>query len=273
MAPVRVSAISYLNTVPLIRGLLREPPPNLEVSFTVPSHCADLLRSGEADVGLIPAIEYQRIPGLVVLGDAAIATRRGVRSILLLAGKPLREVRTVAADTSSRTSVALVEVLFRMRLGRAVKMIASLPDPPAMLRECDAALVIGDPALRYALEPIQGVTAHDLAADWNFLTRKSFVFAFWAARREAATAELVEVFQRSREEGLAQMDQIVKEESESRRLPAELVRSYLTDNIHFVLDAGCLDGLAEFYRLAHQFGITESSKELEFVRTGAAATC
>lgn len=268
----RVSSISFLNTVPLLRGLLGDSS-GLAVSFTLPSDCADLLRRGRADIGLIPSIEYQRIPRLVVLGDAAIATREHVRSILLLSRRPLDQVRTVAADTSSRTSVALAQILFCLRHGREVKMVPSPPDPPAMLRGCDAALVIGDPALHYRLRPLKDVIEHDLGEEWKALTGKPFVFAFWAARREVATPELADRFNRSREEGLAHLEQIVVEEAARRHLPPAVVRSYLAEDIHFVLDEACLDGLAEFYRLAHRQGLIPAPKEMEFVRAGVAAAC
>src|SRR6266404_3319637 len=117
---VRVSTISFLNTVPLMRGHERDvnaEDRQYEVWFTTPSECADQLRTGIAHVGLIPAIEYQRIPGLAIAGDACIATKGPVRSILLLTRKPLEEIRTVAADTASRTSVALTQILFRWRFG------------------------------------------------------------------------------------------------------------------------------------------------------------
>lgn len=281
MQNVRISAITYLNTVPLLRGLRREKLANVDLDFTLPSDCADLLRSGGTDVGLIPAIEYQRIPGLVVLGDAAIATRQGVRSIQLLSRRPLEEVRTVAADTSSRTSVALTQIIFHLRYGRSVDLVPHAPDPDAMLERCDAAVVIGDPALRYTLAPVEGVTARDLAAEWKALTGKAFVFAFWAARRESSSPELAALLNRSRDKGLAQLDRIVAEESQERRFPPAVVRSYLQENLYFYLDTGCLDGLAEFYRLAHRHGLVPDLREMEFVtaeepaavRQGSVAAC
>lgn len=273
MGKVRVSAIGFLNTAPLLRGLLRERPPDVQVGFALPSECADLLRQGGADVGVIPSIEYQRIGGLVVLGDAAIASRERVRSILLLSSRPPDQVRTVAADTSSRTSVALAQIILRLRYRREVEMAPHAPDPRAMLAACDAALVIGDPALRYALDPLPGIAAYDLAAEWKALTGKPFVFAFWAARRPVATPELAELFNRSRDEGVAEIETIVEEESARRRIPRELVHSYLTENIHFFLDAARLEGLREFYRLAQVQGLIPHLEEVEFVKAGAHAAC
>jgi len=270
---LRVSAISFLNTVPLVRALLAEHPPNLEVSFTLPSACADELRAGTADIGLIPAIEYQRIPGLVILGDAAIATKGFVRSIALLSRRPIEEVRTVSADTASRTSVALTQVLFHSRFGRGVEMVAHTAEPPAMLAECDAAVVIGDPALHYRQDPLPGVQVTDLGTWWKELTGLPFVFAFWAARREAASPDLAEAFNRWRDQGVQAVEAVVAEEAPRRNLPAEIVRAYLKENIHFTLDAACAAGLAEFYRRAGELGLAPLGRHVEFIAAGAAAPC
>src|SRR5208282_177829 len=251
---VRVSAISFLNTVPLMRGHERNvntADRGMEVWFTTPSECADQLRQGVADVGLIPAIEYQRIPDLSIVGDCCIATKGPVRSILLLTRKPLESVRTVAADTASRTSVALTHILFQRRFGgKPVQMVPHRPSPAAMLAKCDAALVIGDPALHYAKAPLPGVTALDLGTAWVALTGKPFVFAFWAARREFATPELAATLNSWRDRGLAEISQIVSAEAKGRYLSEDVVRSYLTENIYFTLDADCIEGLRLYYRWA-----------------------
>jgi chorismate dehydratase len=272
---VRVSAISFLNTVPLMRGYERDvetPERGMEVWFTRPSECADQLRSGVADVGLIPAIEYQRIPGLSIVGDCAIATKGAVRSILLLTRQPLESVRTVAADTASRTSVALTQILFQRRFGGTpVQMIPHRASPAAMLAKCDAALVIGDPALHYAKAPLDGVTALDLGAEWVGLTGKPFVFAFWAARHEFATPELAATLNSWRDRGLAEMSQIVSTEAKGRYLSEEVVRAYLTENIHFTLDSDCLEGLRLYYRWAGELGLAPLGRELDIVAAGELA--
>ena len=273
---VRVSAISFLNTVPLMRGYERDfetPERGMEVWFTTPSECAGQLRQGVADVGLIPAIEYQRIPGLSIVGDCAIATKGPVRSILLLTRKPLESVRTVAADTSSRTSVALTQILFQRRFGgAAVRMVPHRPSPAAMLEKCDAALVIGDPALYYAKAPLPGVTALDLGAEWVAFTGKPFVFAFWAARREFATPEIAATLNSWRDRGIAEMSKIVPVEAKARYLSEEVVRAYLTENIHFTLDADCIEGLRLYYRWAGELGLAPLGRELDIVNAGELAT-
>jgi chorismate dehydratase len=269
----RVSAISFLNTVPLVRALLAERPAGLDVHFTLPSVCADELRAGTADIGLIPAIEYLRIPDLAILGDAAIATRGFVRSIALLSRRPLKEVRTVSADTASRTSAALTQVLFQQRFGRRVKLVTHAAEPAAMLAECDAALLIGDPALHYRQHPLPGVEITDLGAWWKEATGLPFVFAFWAARREAALPELADAFNRWRDQGVEDIEAIVAAEAPRRGLPADVVRAYLTENIHFTLDAECAAGLAEFYRQASGLGLAPCGRRIEYAGAGAATRC
>jgi chorismate dehydratase len=265
---VRVSAIYFLNTVPLIRGMLADPPEDFAVASATPAACAEQLRAGTADIGAIPAIEYLRIPDLVVLGDGAIAAHGAVRSILLLSRRPLREVRTIAADTSSRTSVALAQILLSARFGHLPEMIPHPPQPAAMLEACDAALVIGDPALHYAQAPLPGVIAYDLGAEWQALTGLPFVFAFWGARRRVATPELAERFNAWRDAGVAAVEQIVAEEAPARGLPPEVVRAYLTENIHFRLTPKCVAGLLEFFRRAQALGLAPA-RDLEVVHAGA----
>src|ERR1043165_1282454 len=157
--PLRISAISFLNTAPLMwdfdhgvppeHGVARRPSDGtFEIHYTIPSRCADALRAGEADIGIIPAITYATIPGLVILPDAVIAAKNDVRSILLVRHKPIEQVRTIAADTSWRTSVVLTQILCAKLWGGAREMRPMAPDVDTMLAACDAALLIGDSALR-----------------------------------------------------------------------------------------------------------------------------
>ena len=262
---VRVSTIEYLNTVPLTWSLLRRGSDKLEFSITVPSQCAEQLARGEADVGLIPSIEYARIPGLAVLAGPAIASRSQVHSILLLTARPLEKIRTVAADTSSRTTVALAELLLRCRYGNRVELVPSAPEPARMLKQCDAAVLIGDPALRYGLRPQLGIRAVDLVAEWRAWTGLPFVFAFWAARQEVADPELAQLFLEAREQGLAALPQIIPEEARRRGLPEPLVEEYLCRNLCYDMDAECRAGLDHFYRLAAEHGMISSAPRLHWV--------
>lgn len=268
---LRVSSISYLNTVPLVWSLLRHPPENLEFEFTVPSQCARDLEHGRADIGLIPAIEYQRIPGLAVLAGPVIAARERIRSILLLSRKPLEEVRTVAADTSSRTSLALAEVILRGRYGAEPAFHMRAPEPAMMLKECDAAVLIGDPALECNVRPVPGVRTVDLATEWRAWTGLAFVFAFWALPLHLATPELAQVFVEARDRGIEAIPKYAAEEARRRGLPLELVLDYLTRCVHYDLDAECRQGLERFYELAAAHKLIPGVAPLKLIQPAAGA--
>src|SRR6202167_1947507 len=220
MSRLKISAISYLNTAPLMWDFERGEAGagnNFDISYTVPSACAEALRTGAADIGIIPAAAYTTVPDFVIIPDVAIAARRGVRSILLVSKKPVdpssndrsndrwwSQVRTVALDTSSMTSVALTKILFAKWLGGARDYRPMAPDLDAMLDACDAAVLIGDPALQ--IDRTRYSTL-DLAEEWVARTGKSFVFAFWAVRCQALAgrnaAAVAAVFQKSRDHGIA----------------------------------------------------------------------
>ncbi len=270
MRRLRISAISFLNTAPLMwdfehGGAGRD----FDISYTLPSACARALAEGTADIGIIPAAAYAEIPDLLVLPEVAIASRRAVRSILLVSNVPIGQVRTVALDTSSLTSVALTKVLFEKWLGGGRTFTAMAPDVDAMLAEHDAGLLIGDPALKIDRQRYQTI---DLAEEWIRHTGKPFVFAFWAVRGEALrevapSVDLPAVFQRSRDRGLepSSLNQIAREWAPRLDIGEADVRSYLTQNIHYQLDAGCLEGLQLFYKYAAEIGALPAAPELQFV--------
>jgi chorismate dehydratase len=276
MRRLRISAISFLNTAPLMWDFEHgEAGRDFEISYTVPSACALALKAGTADIGIIPAAAYTEIPGLVVLPEIAIASRQPVRSILLVSKVPVEKVRTVALDTSSMTSVALTKVLFEKWLGGGRTYTSMPPEIDAMLAEHDAGLVIGDPALR--IDRSRYYTL-DLAEEWIRYTGKPFVFAFWAVRKDSLAEadpalDLAAIFQRSRDRGLepANLDQISREWSPRIGLSEADVRSYLTDSIYYWLDPPCLDGLQTFYRYAAEIGALPTAPELRFV--AAAKAC
>ena len=183
MRRLRISAISYLNTAPLMWDFEHgEAGRDFDISYTLPSACARALEAGTADIGIIPAAAYAQIPGLLVLPDVAIASRRPVRSILLVSRVPVEQIRTVALDTSSMTSVALTKVLFEKWLGGGRTFTPMAPDIDKMLAHHDAGLLIGDPALQ--IDRSRYFTL-DLAEEWIRYTGKPFVFAFWAVRQDA----------------------------------------------------------------------------------------
>ena len=219
-----------------------------------------MLARGEADVALVPIIEYQRQPDLVVVPGVCVGARRAVRSVVLVTRTDdLREVQSVALDESSRTSAALVRVLFREFLGGDVETTTARPDVARMLGGRDAALVIGDPAMTFARE---GLVVHDLATLWRERTGLGFVFAMWMAReRDAGQAGAVD-FAAARDEGLASLEEIVAEYSGELGLTRAELREYLTENISFHLDEEMRAGLELFFRLAHKHGVTDAARPM-----------
>jgi len=268
MSRLKISAISYLNTAPLLWDFEHgEAGSGFDISYTFPSACAEALRTGTADIGIIPAAAYTTIPDLVIIPDVAIASKRAVRSILLVSKCPLEQVRSVAMDSSSMTSVALAKILFAKWLGGPRHYVAMPPDLATMLRSCDAALLIGDPALQ--VDRSRYITL-DLAEEWVARTHKSFVFAFWAIRKQALagrdTAAITATFRKSRDQGLdpRNLETIVLEWAPRLSLPAETIRAYLAHHIHYYLDPPCLEGLNLFYRYSAEVGALPAPQALEF---------
>ncbi len=276
MERLRISAISYLNTAPLMWDFEHGAAgAGFDISYTLPAQCAASLRDGSADIGIIPAAAYCSIPDLAIIPDVAIASRRAVRSILLVSKVPLAEIRTVALDTSSMTSVALTRVLFAKWWGGERTFSAMAPDIGQMLEHHDAGLVIGDPALQ--IDRSQYVT-YDLAEEWIRFTGKPFVFAFWAVRQAALRSpaddvDLAAVFQQSRDHGLASqnLDQITREWAPKLNLPEARVKDYLTRSIHYFLDPECLTGLRLFYQYAQECGALPGAGPLQFLEVARAA--
>ena len=276
MNSLRISIVQYLNTAPLVRGFthgaLRE---KYQLSFTVPSQCAEALRTNAADIAIIPAIEYPRIPNLVVLPGLSIASKRAVRSLLLVSTKPVREVTRIALDRSSRSTQALVRILCQKWWGIAPEFIEAEPDLPAMLQKSDAALLIGDPALRLALKAerhaerdragvlrcsgesvgfpgIPALYLYDMVEEWRALSGLPAVLAVWAARPEVATPEVVRDFQESLAQGFLQLDEISAEASREMGLPAADLRRYLSENIDYGLDEENLRGTAPLFQVSRR---------------------
>jgi len=272
MRRLRISAISYLNTAPLMWDFEHGNAGSaFDISYTLPSQCAADLAAGRADIGIIPVAAYATVPGLVVLPGVAIATRRAVRSILLVCKVPLGKIRTVGVDTSSLTSVALLKVLFAKFWGGEPIFSSMPPVLDKMLDAHDAGLLIGDPALR--VDRSRYLT-YDLAEEWYRHTGKPFVFAFWAARQAAlkdanAPLDLAQVFQESRDHGLdpGNLAHIARHWSPRVGLSEDEVRTYLTEHIHHFLDDPCLQGLQLFYRYAEECGVLPPAPVLSFLDT------
>jgi len=263
MANLKVSVVQYLNSVPLIWGMLRgEQQGRYELQFTTPAACADAVHQGKADIGIVPSIEYQRIERAQILSGISIASKSEVKSVLLLSKVPIEKVKTVAVDNSSRTSAALLRILMRKFYSRFITATPSLPKPAEMLKRADAALVIGNPALTF---DGQVPEVYDLAAEWKKFTGLPFVFALWVGHEDAKLARFRKDFEDSREFGLAHVDEISAEYAPKLNMRPAGVKVYLTQNIDYSLDEENRKGLRLFYKLARETGIIPVEKDLSFV--------
>jgi chorismate dehydratase len=291
MGKLRISIVEFLNTAPLVWGFTDGPlEGRYELSFAVPSQCAEDLRAGRADVGIIPAIEYQRMEDVVALPGMAVAAKNEVRSILVVSKMPIEYVRRFALDTNSRSSVGLVRLLCRGHWNIAPEFVDAAPDPDAMLAQNDAALIIGDPALCLrakvdALEakvpgsepccdgdpneqPVKDVSTlfvYDVAQQWREMTGLPCVLAIWVARRGTVTPEIVADFQASREYGLARIGEIAEGAALKLELTPRSLERYLTENIDFSLDEENLAGLTRYFEECAAAGLIPRARPLEFV--------
>lgn len=219
-----------------------------DLTFRIPSECASEVASGAADIGIIPSVElndhdYGQVRGL------GIASRGPVRSILLISSKPFGEIKTLAGDASSRTSVALARIVLARRYGAEPRVISRRPDLNAMLSAADAALIIGDPALRIDPESI-GHRVLDLGAEWTEMTGLPMVFAVWAGRKAAITPEVEAVFHASHRFGRDHVDDIIRTEAIPRGISPQLARDYLTRHIICEIGSEERAGLETFLRYA-----------------------
>lgn len=267
----RISLSDCLNAAPLgwafLHGPLRD---GFEVTAASPARCAEMLARGEADVGMIPSIEYQRIPGLRIVPGIAIGARRRVRSVLMIRRRAAGPIRSVALDTNSRTSAALLRLWLGECLNCRPEFVPMAPNAPEMLRQCDAALMIGDPALKLRLDEYEVV---DMAEAWLSWQGTPFVFAFWACRADVACpAALAGILHQAKALGLAASNRIAADYSRSLSLPGPFLLEYLSENIDYTFGSPHVAALSTFYSLAAQHGLIPAVKALDFVRfpgTGA----
>jgi chorismate dehydratase len=266
---LRIAAIRFLNPAPLMWDF--EHPPlaaelaeRYELNWMLPSQCADQLASGAADIGLVPIAALATTPGLRILPGCTIASRHSVRSLLLVrrASQPITALRSVAADTASRTTVAYSRILFHKWGNPDVPFTPMAADLDAMLDRADAAILIGDPALMALEERAnryertgEPLVYHDLAEEWRSLTGLPFVSAVWGVSPAVQTNEHVaDDFIRSRDHGLQNIDPLVQHWSRQLPLSEQTIRSYLTQNIHYILDEECIEGMRGFFRMAAETG-------------------
>src|SRR5688500_14804264 len=238
MRPVRLGAVNYLNARPLVFGL--ELRHGFALRFDPPSKCAALLHEGSIDVGMIPSIEYLRGSQYCAVPGVAIVSEGPVASVAMFTGKPLQEIRSIAADTSSRTSNALLRVLCYESFGIDPELIPMAPRPAEMLRRCDAALVIGDAALFFD-HASAGAEKIDLGARWTEMTALPFVWAFWAGRPQALNSGHVDLLIQAREAGVAASDAIAAAYCGPVR--ESLCKQYLRENIRYDWGPRELEGL------------------------------
>lgn len=246
---LRVSAVSYLNTWPLVWGFLYGPGRGLfDFRFDLPADCADALANGQAAIGLVPSADLDRL-GLDYLPDLGIACEGPVRSILLVSKRPYGQIRTLAVDSGSRSSVALTRILLAERHGCQPIFRQMKPRLDDMLAVCDAALIIGDPALHIEPDQLPYQTL-DLGAEWVAWSGLPMVFAVWAGKSAVLTTDVARAFADSREWGRAHVEDMVAGASEERGFPEDLVRKYLTEHIVYELDPRHREGLQLFRKLA-----------------------
>jgi chorismate dehydratase len=248
----RIAASSYLNTAPLIWSFIHGSQRDaVELSTDkAPARCAEMLAHGEVDAALVPVIEYLRIPDVAIVPGVCVGSKSAVKSVVIATGlNNLKKVKSMALDHSSRTSVALVKIIFREFLGFEPEWKTSQPDLKSMLQQADAALIIGDPAMKI---PRDQLSVFDLATMWHEFTGFGFVFAMWMAR--ADTTEKVQAidFAGARDEGLAHLDGIAAQNESLLGITRDEIKSYLTENIAFGMDQEMEKGLELYFELARK---------------------
>jgi chorismate dehydratase len=275
---VRLGAVDYLNARPLVYGLEADAAPTaaspdasslpaLSVRFDLPAACAALLDNREIDLGLIPSIayfdrpEFRAVPGIGIISDGPVA------SVAIFTKRPLREVRSLALDTSSRTSVALTRVLCARIFEIAPRFVPHGPNLTAMLDACDAALLIGDPAL-FADHAALGAEKIDLGRTWTERIGRPFVWAFWVGRADAADASVVERLQGVRDAGIAASDRIANDYCDGDPDRQAVARAYLRENIKYGLSDAALEGLRTFYREAAALDLITRAESVRFFDAG-----
>ena len=264
MPKIRVGAVSYLNTRPLVFGIEQGlGADRLELTYDVPSVLASRMAAGEFDLALLPIIEMARIPNLVVVPGLAIGSLGNCRSVLLVARKPLAEVRSVALDPDSRTSNALARVLFAEAWGVAPAFVDGPRDLTLALEEHDAAVRIGDKAL---FTPVpEGAIAYDLGGAWTARTTLPFVFAVWATRPGVIVRETYEILHASRRAGSAVLPAIAADYTWNGRQYPEVALAYLRDAMRYRLGDPEVAAMRRFLAAAAELGVIDAAPSIEFV--------
>jgi chorismate dehydratase len=262
---LKIAASSYLNTAPLIWSFLHGSQCDAAEVFTdtAPARCAEMLARGEVDAALVPVIEYQRIRDIAIVPEVCVGSKTAVRSVVLVTRKNnLKKVERVALDESSRTSAALVKIIFREFLGFEPQWETASPDLKSMLMKADAALIIGDPAMKIPREEFR---VFDLATLWHEFTGFGFVFAMWMVRKDRAEKIHSIHFAAARDEGLANLERVIADYSRPVDLSRDEVKQYLTQNIIFQIDDEMQRGLERYFELAKKYALIIKAEPLEFI--------
>jgi len=276
MGVVRIGAVEYLNARPLVYGLDRNP--RFDVRFDLPSRCAELLHGGETDLGLIPSIEFLRAPGgpdsYLIVPDLAVASAGPVASVAIFTTRDMRDVRSIALDTSSRTSVALTRVMCARVFGIAPTLTPQGPDLPSMLARADAALMIGDRALFLSAGPhligegtqsrMVDVQKVDLGELWLSTTGLPFVYAFWAGRPGAIDGDAIRALRHTRDASLKKTREIAASYFPADEHRQEVADRYLRANIKYELGPGERAGLERFYHYAAEADVVSRAVTPKF---------
>ncbi len=259
---IRLGAVTYLNARPLVYGL--DAHSQFQIRYDIPAECARLLHAHETDLGLIPSIEYLRGPGPYgIVPGPAVASRGPVASVAIFTRREPRDIRTIAMDTSSRTSVALATIALKKQYSVTPDAVPMAPDLDGMLARADAALIIGDLAL-FIDDGAAAVQRIDLGAVWTSLTGLPFVYAVWTGRSGALTRDDVSALQRARDAGVEQSAAVAAEYYPDNTARQAVARRYLRDNIHYDLGGAEIEGLKTFYRYADELGLAPYDGSMQF---------
>jgi chorismate dehydratase len=252
-SPVRVGAVSYLNAWPLT-WTLAGAGRRWSVRQDVPAVCAALLHSGEVDLGLIPSVEYLQAPDYRFVPGVGIGSRGPIASVAIYTTREMADVRRLALDTTSRTSVALARVLCARRYGISPEFVPHRPDLGRMMRDCDAALMIGDRALEADHEAL-GLRKLDMGAEWTAMTGLPFIYAAWTGRPEALDGQHVAELQQAQADGVRAIDAIAAEYGHGHEGRTRRAAAYLRDNVRYGLGPEEAAGLQLFLDYAADLGL------------------
>ena len=258
---IRFGCHDFLNIKPLINPIARnEIPHRFSLTMDTPSRLSDLMQQGSLDLAWIPSIVYARLNGCLIIPGFSISSFHSVKSVLLISKKEMGEIKKIALDQSSRTSVAMIKIILK-EYGVRPEFITLAPDFQEMMKEADAALIIGDNALRVKKE---GYRVYDLGEEWYRMTGLPFVHALLLVKPEFSLGDQLAVLHQAREIGLSRTERIIDEESDHAGLDKELLRDYLEKRIYYDLGEKEIAGLKTFYLLARREGLIEKETELRF---------